>query len=321
MARGQDDHRGALEQRGRRRWPGPVAARPCTGMHMSSTARSYGWPRPSAWPAMRARAVRHCPRASGRSGSTSAAGRPGPVGSWRCRRRPERAGRSAAPRPAAGDEPFRTLRNASGSSNQNALPAPSSLSRPIRPPMASTSRRQMARPKPGAADSGASLRRRLGRTTRTAGPGSQPAMPIPVSVTSKRVHHRPSASGDGTTLIATSPGRGELDGVGGQVQQDLADPAGIPVQRWRVRRARSRRPARALCRRPPAPADAPTSATSRRGSKSVSSRSTLPASSLEKSRMSLMTVSSASPAVCTPSAYCRWTSSSVGFQQQTRSVR
>ena len=50
--------------------------------------------------------------------------------------------------------------------------------------------------------------------------------------------------------------------------------------------------------------------------KSMVSSSSLPASTFEKSRMSLMIVSSASPAPRTPSAYCRWRSSSSVFSSR-----
>ena len=65
---------------------------------------------------------------------------------------------------------------------------------------------------------------------------------------------------------------------------------GSPRPRVAARRAGSRRSAPAPWRTRPGASSAPTSSTSRRGSKSSGSSTTLPASSLEKSRMSLITL-------------------------------
>ena len=69
--------------------------------------------------------------------------------------------------------------------NQNVLPAPGSLSTPISPPISSTSRCEIARPRPGAAV--AARRRAVGLRNVSNRPACAPRrMPMPVSLTSKR---------------------------------------------------------------------------------------------------------------------------------------
>ena len=118
-------------------------------------------------------------------------------------------------------------------------------------------------------------------------------IPIPVSATLKcktawsgRVRLRSS------TRTTTSPLLGKLDGISHQIDEDLSQPAGISDQ--------MRRAPRAECgRRVPGPSDRPATpsisdrclASVSRRSKSMFSMSSLPASILEKSRMSLISAS------------------------------
>ena len=90
-------------------------------------------------------------------------------------------------------------------------------------------------------------------------------------------------------------GFGELDGVAEQVEQDLAQPRDVAVDRRRHRRLRRRRRCPGPSRRARLAIRSSADSTQSRRSKGCASMSMRPASIFEKSRMSLMIVSSASP--------------------------
>ena len=92
---------------------------------------------------------------------------------------------------------------------------------------------------------------------------------------------------------------GELDGVAEQVGEHLAQAPGIAAQRRGHVGLDERRELEALALRRAAPAGRRCPPRCARRSKSRVSSSSLPASILEKSRMSLMIVSSASALFCT----------------------
>ena len=114
---------------------------------------------------------------------------------------------------------------------------------------------------------------------------------MPVSMTSKRSKPSSPADLDPHDDLA---GVRELDGVADQVDQDLAQPHRIAAHRCRARRDRCRRPAPAPWHgRAPRRSRWPAPTVSRKPN-SMRSSSSLPASTFEKSRMSLMICSSAS---------------------------
>ena len=94
---------------------------------------------------------------------------------------------------------------------------------------------------------------------------------------------------------------GELDGVGQEVQHDLAQPAGVAHERARQAVLGGVHELEALLRRERGDVSSAPSMHGPRANGSAS-RSILPASILEKSRMSLMIVRSASPEVAIVSA-------------------
>ena len=113
-----------------------------------------------------------------------------------------------------------------------------------------------------------------------------------------------------------SPLSVNLIGVADQVDQHLAQPPGSPTSR-RARRARRRRPARGPSAAPAAPAIfMRLAAAASRRSKSAGSSSSLPASILEKSRMSLMTASRASAPTRTISEILALLGRQLGVEQQ-----
>ena len=119
---------------------------------------------------------------------------------------------------------------------------------------------------------------------------------MPVSRTSKR---RRSADSCRRLVDArrttTSPCVGELDRVADQVHEHLAQPPRIAPHDRRHVGSDQRGQLEALGLRRARPAARATSSTASRRSKSMVSSSSLPASIFEKSRMSLMIASSASP--------------------------
>ena len=212
-----------------------------------------------------------------------------------------RGTREARGASAGGRRLARAPRNRHGEP-ERAAPA-ASLSTPISPPISSTMRLQS--PGPGRCrrtcgwSSSSSLGERLEEAACASG-----AMPMPVSATSKRTRRR--------RLRRSAPrraarahdyhfaGLGELDGVADQVDQHLAQPAGVADAAIAGRRARRRRRARSPCRGAAGASSSTTSSITSWSSKSAASSSTLPASIFEKSRMSLMIASSASPESRTP---------------------
>ena len=181
-------------------------------------------------------------------------------------------------------------RAAARSSNQNVEPAPGVLSTPIRPPISSTSCLEIARPRPvppylrvveasAWRERSEEPRRAVCRRCRCR-----------CRVTAKRSSAASVAARARVTAITTSPALGELDGVADQVDQDLAQAAGVADARAAgMPRHRCGPPARA-----PWPRAARRAAGRRRprpcraGRRRCGSSSSLPASIFEKSRMSLM---------------------------------
>ena len=198
----------------------------------------------------------------------------------------------------------------------NVLPWPGSLSTQIRPPISPTSCARDGQAQPGAAVLAASSSCRPGRRPRRSAVCFSGGMPMPVSRTGKcrktgrqrksqsQGREEPLVSGRGYPLSAR-PARtarhdhlallGELDGVAHQVDDDLAQPvrvarpgpSGTSGAMWQA----SSRP---FCGARMASVLQGVADSSRAGRSRSCSRSSLPASILEKSRMSLITVSSES---------------------------
>ena len=138
---------------------------------------------------------------------------------------------------------------------------------------------------------------------------------MPVSVTSKRTRAPSHAHAHGDLA-----GLGELDGVGEQVGEHLAQPAAVAVDHRRDVVVDPGHQLEALAVRLRREHLAGVFDGSRR-SKSWSSSSSLPASIFEKSRMSLMTSSSASPELAAVCAYSRCCGVEVGVRAAARSSR
>ena len=124
-------------------------------------------------------------------------------------------------RSLAGGSARGTGASGSRSSNQNVDPAPGVLSTPIRPPINSTRRLEIARPRPvppyfRVVEASAWLNS-VNSRVRASSP-----MPIPVSVTAIRSAASVSQHVPGH-LDQDMPALGELDGVGHQVEHDLPD--------------------------------------------------------------------------------------------------
>ena len=118
----------------------------------------------------------------------------------------------------------------SGSVNQKVLPSPGSLSTPSVPPMAVTSWRQMARPRPvppnlrvveeSACENASNSRSRSALVDADAGVGD-----LEPDHHAVRVRHPPAGRGR-----PPRPCVGELHRVGGEVQQHLAQPGRVAAQ-------------------------------------------------------------------------------------------
>ena len=198
----------------------------------------------------------------------------------------------------------------------NVLPRPDSLSTQMRPPISSTSCGEMASPRPvppylrvvelSACANASKISSLLVGRDADAGVADGEVQRAP----RRRLRLRSSTCDDDLALL------GELDGVADQVDEDLPQPAGVADQRvGHVGRRRGR------------PAPAPSAWRRRasvcmvsprlsRRSKSIGSSSSLPASILEKSRMSLITVSSASADVLTMLQVLALLGGEVGVERQ-----
>ena len=181
--------------------------------------------------------------------------------------------------------------------NQNVLPRPGSPCAPIVPPMSSTSSRQMLSPRPvppwvRVVDESACEN---GSNSRSACSAS---MPIPVSVTSKRTQ-RPRALGSpSVTRTVISPSEVNLTALETRFVSTCWSRKRSPTTCSRARRSTNARRSRPLPRAFSA-SSSTASSTASDSENSASSSSSLPASIFDRSRMSLMIVSSCSPEVCT----------------------
>ena len=113
--------------------------------------------------------------------------------------------------------------------NQKVLPTPGSLSTQIRPPISSTSLAEIVRPSPVPPN-----RRVVEPSACSNGwkivSSFSAGMPMPVSATEKRRTTLSSPSSSRSTDDDDFASLGELDGVADQVDQDLAQPAGVADQ-------------------------------------------------------------------------------------------
>ena len=143
-----------------------------------------------------------------------------------CRPRRARGGRAGCRR-RCGDRAVAD-RGAERGVNQNVLPRPGSLSTPIAPAHQLDELLGDREARGRCRRSGASSSRRPARTAGTAAPARPAAMPMPVSVTSKR-RTEAALVARPTRLTRTDDAAlvGELDRVADEVQQDLPQPPGI----------------------------------------------------------------------------------------------
>ena len=177
--------------------------------------------------------------------------------------------------------------------NQNVLPLPGAPVAPISPPIISTSSRQMLSPSPvppwvRVVEASAW---RNGSKRCSAFFGS---MPIPVSATSKRTRRPVSVSSPGVTRTVISPSAVNLTALETRLVRICWRRKRSPWTRSGVRRSMNARRSRCLARAFSASMSTAASTASER-SNSARSSSSLPASIFDRSRMSLMIVSSASP--------------------------
>ena len=181
--------------------------------------------------------------------------------------------------------------------NQKVEPTPGSLATPISPPMSCTRRRQMDRPRPvppnrRVVEASACVNASNNTSSLSA------AMPMPVSRTSKRTVASASPSSTRLTDTATSPLSVNLMALPTRLVRTCRSRPGSP------RSADGTSASTSAVSSSPLPCAcsagrSQVSSTVRRRSKSRVSSSSFPASILEKSRMSLMIVSSASALFCT----------------------
>ena len=275
-----------------------------SGMHMSSTAMSKGRPA-AASSRQRSKPCWASPTASGfiRQPANCA---------WSTSRLVELSSTTRTRSPVSwsgeidGGAAAAPL-TAKGRVAQKVLPLPKELSTPISPPITSVSLREIASPSPvppyrrvveasACENDSKSLR------------WSAASIPIPVSRTSKRTRTFADSCSTSFTLMTTSPEGVNFTAFEARLSRIClmrpASPTSIAGTSGRQYAISSRPLACAASARRTA-----SSSTRVRGLKGAGSRSTLPASSFEKSRMSLIRVSRASPAPLTPSAYWRWVSS------------
>ena len=164
----------------------------------------------------------------------------------------------------------------------------------MRPPISSASRLLIARPRPvppylRVVDESACVNDWNSR------PMPSAVRPMPVSRTAKVSSTSPAATGAARHRQHHLAALGELHRVGQQVEQDLAQPRHVAADRRPARRPRTGRRCRGASRSRAALTRSSADSTHSRRSNGCASMSMRPASILEKSRMSLMMVSSASP--------------------------
>ena len=191
----------------------------------------------------------------------------------------------------------------SGSSNQKVLPTPISLSTPISPPCSVTSWRQIARPSP--------VPPKLSRIVSSAWekaskmrPRASGAMPMPVSLTSKRTMSPPALR----TWIETVPSAVNLTALAARLTRTSSRWRRPPLTPWGRSSSTSVRKVSPLDRAWATTIDA-ASATASRRAKGTFSAGIRPTSRREKSRMVLMWASRARPAVETVRFISVWSAS------------
>jgi hypothetical protein len=262
----------------------------------SSTATSYG--RPTAAASLRARAAS--------AGSAATVVSIAQAASWSLSAIPSAPATSSTRSPSSarrGAVPASSTGGCSGTLNQNVLPRPASLTRPISPPSTLTSSRLMARPSP------VPPKRRVVLASAWVNGSNRPAccsssIPMPVSDTSNRTGtvpgaKLPPAAGDAVTV--TCPLGVNFTALPARLSSTWrslpASPLTVPAS------AGSQRAVTVRSLLPVASATRPiTSSSSRQISKSARSRTILPASSLLKSSTSLITDNRATPALLMPCA-------------------
>ena len=178
-------------------------------------------------------------------------------------------------------------------SNQKRLPMPARLSTPIRPPIASTRRLQIARPSPEPPN-----RRRTDPSAWANGRKRiaccEGGMPMPVSRTSKRSRTDPAGAGSRATVTATRPCSVNLSALPTRLSSTWRRRVGSP---WTAGR---RSPGNSKAKTRPRSTACGfridlTSSTRRGTSKSAVSSWTVPASIRETSSTSSMTARSCRP--------------------------
>ena len=200
-------------------------------------------------------------------------------------RRPR--GGSCAPASSLGQgEPDREM--------ERAAAARTSLSTHSRPCMRSTSREAMASPRPLPPKRRVIEASACSKTSKMAFCFST-GMPIPVSRTAKCKSTSPSDDSFAPDVQLHFPAFRELDGIAHEVDHDLAQPIAIAADQQAARRDGSGRSTPGPCPCARTASDFIVSPRFSTRSKVVRSRSNLPASILEKSRMSLISRSKASP--------------------------
>ena len=203
---------------------------------------------------------------------------------------------------SSGCTPTKSRCRAAGSSavgaaivNRNVEPLPGpSLSAHMRPPISSARRLLIARPRPVPPYLRV-VEESAWENDWNRRPMPSGERPMPVSRTAN-VSSTSAAGGrgraDGQHDLA---GLGELHGVGEQVEQDLAQPRHVARDRRAARRPRTGRRCRGPSRPRAAPRGRAPTRRTRAGRTAAPRCPSGPASIFEKSRMSLMIVSSASP--------------------------
>ena len=167
----------------------------------------------------------------------------GSGGSWRCRRRPARAGpcrRAARPGQVAGRP--RQAGRSKRAVKWNVLPSPGSLSTQMRPPISSTSSRGDGQPQAGAAELARASSRRPARRPGRSRSCFSGGMPMPVSRDGE-VQTAPSRVFDAASIATsttTSPCSVNLMALPTRLTSDLPQPARVADQRVGHARARCR---------------------------------------------------------------------------------
>ena len=187
------------------------------------------------------------------------------------------------------------------------LPSPTSLVTWIRPPSASTSCHEIARPRPVPPCSrvvdGSAWVKASNRLPWRAG-----SMPTPVSETSTRSVTRSGVSASRLAWMETSPESVNFTAFEPRLASTCPNRTGSPRRDPGTSGWQATTSSRSLAWAGPLSTSAALSKTART-SKSTCSSSSLPASIFDRSRMSLMIPSRVSPAPWSPSASRRWCSS------------